>query len=464
MRSASEFNSLSLRIIQHLDICNSPNHIYQIKAQLIVQNLHSDTQIAYRFINACQSQKLLDSALCLFSQLPRLHIFTCNTLLRAFSHAHSFGNSLSLYSHMHKNSISPNNYTFPFILKSLSDGRGLKLGQSVHTQIVKLGNFDDIYVQNSILDLYASCGEMGLCGKVFDEMPQRDVVSWTVLLNGHRMAGKFDEALVVFMKMQDAGVVPNQVTMVNALAACASFGALEMGIWIHDCIRRNGWDLDVVLGTVLIHMYGKCGKIEDGVSIFQCMKKKNAYTWNALIKGFALAENGGEVLSWFSKMENGGIKPDEVTLITVISACAHSGLVQEAREIFCSLLDGKYGFSPGVKHYACMVDLLARSGCLEDAVCLIREMPFEPTITMWGALLAGGRIHRDFNLCEFVAWKLVELEPANGAHYVVLSNLYADMGRWTDVCKVRDLMKARGMTKDLASSQLEYENQKQICM
>ncbi|GAB4841160.1 hypothetical protein Ancab_021905 [Ancistrocladus abbreviatus] len=464
MRALPEFDSVTARIIQHLDSCTTRSQIYQIQAQLIVQNLHVDTHIASHFINACQSQNILDSALSLFTRLPKPHIFTCNTLLRAFSHSHSFRNSLSLYSHMHKRSVSPNNYTFPFILKSLSDKRELTLGQSVQTQIVKLGHLNDIYVQNSILNLYGSCGELGFCRKVFDEMPQRDVVSWTILIAGYRVVGKFDEALVAFMQMGYAGVVPNQVTMVNALAACASFGALEMGIWIHDSIRRNGWELDVILGTALIDMYGKCGKIEEGLRVFESMNEKNAFTWNAVIKGLTLADSGKEVLSWFSQMESAGYKPDEVTLIAVLNACSHKGLVQMGREIFGALVDGKYGFSPGVKHYACMVDLLARAGCLRDAFNLMEEMPFRPTKSMWGALLAGGRAHKDLEFSEFAAWKLVELEPENSAHYVVLSNMYADMGRWSDVSKVRDLMKERGLKKDLALSSVEYEKTRALCI
>lgn len=127
---------------------------------------------------------------------------------------------------------------------------------------------------------------------MFDEMARRDIVSWTVMVNGYRVAGKFDSALLTFEQMQFVGVVPNRVTMVNALAACASFGALDTGAWIHDFIRRKGWELDLIIGTSLIDMYGKCGRIEQGLGIFESMNEKNVFTWNALIKGLALAKSG----------------------------------------------------------------------------------------------------------------------------------------------------------------------------
>lgn len=360
---------------------------------------------------------------------------------------------------MLRNSVLPNNYTFPFVLKSSSDFMEFKQGQAIHTHVVKFGHLNDIYVQNSLLNLYASCHDMDQCRKVFDEMTQRDVVSWTVLIMGYRSVKMYDDALISFEQMQYAGVEPNRVTMVNALAACASFGAAEMGVWIHDSIRRKGWKVDVILGTALIDMYGKCGRIEQGLNVFQGMKEKNVFTWNAVIKGLALAKSGHEAVLWFNKMKQEGFKPDEVTLVSVLCACGHSGLVDVGQEIFSSMIHGKYGFSPGKNHYACMIDLFARAGYIENAFKLINEMPFEPTKTMWGSLLAGCRDQRSFELSEFVAKKLLELEPDNSAYYIMLSNLYAEMGRWSDVERVRESMKRRGLKKDLGSSYVEPEPQ-----
>ncbi|PON65716.1 Tetratricopeptide-like helical domain containing protein [Parasponia andersonii] len=293
-------------------------------------------------------------------------------------------------------------------------------------------------------------------------MPQRDVVSWTVLIMGYRNARKYDYALIAFEQMQYAGVMPNHVTMVNALAACANSGALEMGVWIHDFIRRKGWHLDVILGTSLIDMYGKCGRIEEGLDVFRSMKKKNAFTWNAVIQGLALAKSGEEAVWWFHRMEQEGVKADEVTLVVVLFACSHSGLVDVGRQIFSTIANGKYQFSPTVKHYACMVDIFARSGHLEEAFNCVKEMPYEPTKSIWGSLLAGGRAHGNLDLIEFAAWKLIELEPSNSAYHVVLSNMYAEMGRWRDVEKVREMMKDRGLKKDLGCSSVELETQELV--
>ncbi|XP_016434616.1 pentatricopeptide repeat-containing protein At1g50270-like [Nicotiana tabacum] len=461
-----QLNNITTKILNLLNkTCISPAHISQIQTQLILHNLHFNTTIAHNFISACQSLGLLNFAFTLYTKLiKKPHVFICNTLIQAFSQTEVKlkQKSISMYAHMHKERIFPNNYTYPFVLKSLSDLKELKLGQSVHTHIIKWGHACDIYVHNSLLNLYASCDKIDLCKQLFDEMPQRDVVSWTVMIMGYRDCGKYDDALVVFEQMRNAGVAPNRVTMVNALSACANYGALDMGMWIHDYIRRSGWELDVILGTSLIDMYGKCGKIEYSFWVFQEMKHKNVYTWNAVIRGLALAKIGEEAVQWFFIMERENVNPDEVTLVAVLCACAYSGMVEHGREIFSWLMNGKYGFPPGVKHYACMVVLLARCGHLEDAFRMIKEMPMEPTKSVWGALLAGCRLHGNQEMSEFAAWKLVGLAPKNSAYYVVLANLYGEMGRWNDAEKIRAMMKERGLSKDLGSSSVEVEDQKDL--
>lgn len=459
----SKVSGFTERIVTLLNHCQSQIQVQQIQAQIILHNLHSHTTLASHFITASQSHNLLNSSLLLFTLLlPSPHIFICNSLIRAFSHSHIPHTPFAIYTHMLQNSITPNNFTFPFLLKSLSDSRDFSQAQCIHTHVVKMCFFNDIYVQNSLLDVYASCGYVTLCRKLFDEMPQRDVVSWTVLIMGYKNVGRFDDALIVFEQMQYAGVMPNRVTMVNTLAACANSGAIEMGTWIHDMIRRNGWELDVILGTALVDMYAKCGRIEEGLRVFSSMKEKNVFTWNAVIKGLALAKSGEEAIWWFNRMEQGGIKADEVTLIAVLSACSHSGLVDLGRQIFGFLSNGKYGFYPNVKHYACMVDLLARSGRLKEAFEFMRWMPFEPTKAMWGSLLVSSKSQGDLEFSEFAAKKLVELEPDNNAYYVHLSNLYAEMGRWSDVEKVRGMMKDRQLTKDLGCSSVEVEHGRHV--
>lgn len=265
------------------------------------------------------------------------------------------------------------------------------------------------------------------------------------MIMGYRNVSQSGDALLTFERMHSAGVPANRVTFVNTLAACSSHRALDMGVWIHDHIRRSGLELDVRLGSALVDMYCKCGRIGDGIEVFLSMKVRNVYTWNSVIGGLAAAKCGKEALRWFSAME---VEPDGVTLIEVLCACSHSGLVEDGWRIFDCLVRGEFGFSPGIKHYGCMVDLLGRAGCLDDAVEFIERMPYEPNVVIWGSLLGGCRSHNNMRMSENVVKRLVELEPWNVAHYILLSKLYSEMGRWRDVEEVRRVMKKRGLRKD----------------
>ena len=445
------------------NFCDSQKKVRQIKAQLIRRNLYPNTRIVEHFIGACYSHGLINSALLLFTTLPPSpHVYIFNTLIRVFSQSQTPHTTLLIYAHMRRNNVLPNNFTFPPLFKALSEARHVTQARCVHTHVLKLGHHQDLFVGNALLDVYASSRQVGLCRSLFDEMLQRDVVSWSVLIAGYNNVGNYDDALVVFEQMQYAGFVPNRVTMINALHACAHSGNVEMGAWIHGAVKREGWELDVILGTALVDMYGKCGRVEEGLSVFWSMKEKNVFTWNAVVKGLALAKSGQEAIRWFNRMEKEGVRADEVTLLAVLSACSHSGLVDKGSEIFGLLVDGRYGFCANVKHYACMVDVLARSGRLHEAVEFMGRMPFGPTKAMWGSLLFGSKVQGDLELGLLAAEKLIELDQENSTYYVHLSNIYAAMGRWGDVEKVRGVMKDRQLNKDLGYSSVEVEHQRHV--
>ncbi|EPS71392.1 hypothetical protein M569_03372, partial [Genlisea aurea] len=350
-----------------------------------------------------------------------------NSVLRAFAHSADPGRCREVYSFIRRNSIPVNSYTFPFVLKAAAaaaeDSKSLlREGASLHAQVEKLGFLSDVYVANSLLNLYAACeASMDRCRKVFDEMPLRDVVSWTTVISGLNNASQFDEAVATLTQMRSAGVTPNRVTAVNVLAACAGNGDLQTGRWIHEQVRKNHWKLDTILGTSLVNMYGKCGGAAEASRIFEEMgDERNVYTWNAVIGAFALSENGEEeeAIKYFTRMEAQGIQPNETTLVSVLTSFLHSGRrrLHEARRIFSSLLDGKYGIAPTAKHYSCMIDLLLRSDELDEALELM-EGGGTGTASMWGAVVSHCRAKGRPEMSEFAARKLVELEPDNSSHY-----------------------------------------------
>ncbi|KAL5228052.1 hypothetical protein ABZP36_016317 [Zizania latifolia] len=264
----------------------------------------------------------------------------------------------------------------------------------------------------------------------------------------YKNRGRSFHALATFRRMLAASVAPNRVTMVAALGACAAHCAVDTGIWIHEYVQKQGWEMDVVLGTALVDMYGKCGQASDGMRVFSEMTKRNVYTWNSIIGALALAQDGNTALQWFSRMQTDGIQPDAVTLICVLCACAHAGFVDIGRKIFNLIIQGKYGFQPGIKHFGCMVDLLSSSGHLDDAFRVVEIMPSHPNAVIWSLLLRGCMDHDDSWLSEHVTMRLVELEQENVSYYVLLSNLYAKTGRWQEAQEILEWMNKKGLRKD----------------
>ncbi|OVA12548.1 Pentatricopeptide repeat [Macleaya cordata] len=291
--------------------------------------------------------------------------------------------------------------------------------------------------------------------RVFEEMPDRDLVSWNAMISGYVQNKVPVEALNLFRRMQTENFKPNAVTIVTVLSACASVGALDTGKWVHMFINKNQLQLNPFLGSALIDMYSKCGVVDFALEVFGYLKEKNTCTWNALINGLAMNGHAEQALDVFNKMRiDRSIRPDKVTFVGVLLACSHGGFIEEGKKHFyCSMKE--YGVTPIVEHYACMVDLLGRFGHLNEAQEVIRSMPIAPDMVIWGALLGGCRLHKDVELAERV---VLEMEAHGSGDYVLLSNLYASVGRWRDVEKVRKIMKDKGIKKTPGCSSMEVDN------
>ncbi|KAL5733600.1 hypothetical protein ACOSQ2_033292 [Xanthoceras sorbifolium] len=320
-------------------------------------------------------------------------------------------------------------------------------GRWVHGFYVVRGRVRfDVYVGSVLIDMYSKFGFCDDARKIFNEMPSRNVVSWTTLIAGYVQCNRFKDALHVFKDMLTGHVKPNQSTLTSVLTACAQVGAFDQGMWIHGYIDRLKLDMNLILGTALIDMYSKCGCIEEALMVFEQLPKKDVYPWTAMINGLAMHGDVLSCLNFFSSMLRSGVQPNEVTFIGVLSACAHGGLVDEGCKLFKSMRDD-HKLEPNVDHYGCMVDLLGRAGYLEEARKLIECMPMEPSPGVWGALFAACMIHNAFELGEYIGNHLIKLQPNHSGRYALLANLYSKCKRWDGGAQVRQLMKRKGVDK-----------------
>lgn len=313
----------------------------------------------------------------------------------------------------------------------------------------------DVISWNTVLSGYANNGDVEECKRLFEEMPERNVFSWNGLIGGYANNGLFFEVLDAFKRMLTEGrVFPNDATLVTVLSACARLGALDFGKWVHVYAEYNGYRGNVCIGNALIDMYAKCGIIENAVDVFNSMDKKDLITWNTIISGLAMHGRGAGALSLFHEMKNAGEMPDGITFIGILCACTHMGLVEEGLSYFQSMAMD-YSIVPQIEHYGCMVDLLARAGRLAEAVDFVKGMPIEADAVIWANLLGSCRVYKNVELAELALERLTELEPKNPANFVMLSNIYGDLGRWKDVARIKVAMRDTGFKKLPGCSSIE---------
>ncbi|KAL0453084.1 UNVERIFIED_CONTAM: putative pentatricopeptide repeat-containing protein [Sesamum latifolium] len=350
----------------------------------------------------------------------------------------------------------PDDYIFPCATKACGMINDYCFGQSVHCLAVKIGFDVNVFVGSSVVDMYAKCGKLGDARKVFDEMPERNVVSWSGMIYGYAQMGEDEEALKLFKDAFVEGLEVNDFTFSSVIRVCGNSTLFELGKQMHGLCLKLSYDETSFVGSALISMYSKSGMIEGAYRVFNEVSDKNLGMWNAMLIACAQHAETKSVFELFKKMENAGMKPNFITFLCILYACSHAGLVKEGKHYFGMMKE--YGIEPGSQHYASMVDLLGRAGKLQEAMKLIEEMPMEPTESVWGALLTGCRIHGNAELASSVADRVFELGPVSPGLHVLLSNAYAAAGRYQEAAKARKMLKDRGQKKETGLSWVEEGN------
>ncbi|KAF2533166.1 hypothetical protein F2Q70_00031632 [Brassica cretica] len=311
-----------------------------------------------------------------------------------------------------------------------------------------------------LLENLTLVGDMCYARKVFDEMHKPRVFLWNTLFKGYVKNNLPFESVLLYKKMRDLDVRPDSFTVVSMLSACGQLGSLETGKEVYDRARREGIDCNIIVENARLDMFLKCGSTEEARVLFEEMEQRNVVSWSTMIVGYAMNGDSDEALALFNMMQNQGIRPNYVTFLGVLSACSHAGLVDEGKKYFGIMArSSDKSLEPRKEHYACMVDLLGRSGLLEEAYEFIKSMPLEPDAGIWGALLGACAVHGEIKLGQKVADVLVETSPDIGAYQVLLSNIYAAAGKWHCVDKVRSKMRKLGTKKVAAYSSVEFDGQ-----
>ncbi|OAY65521.1 pentatricopeptide repeat-containing protein At2g13600 [Ananas comosus] len=464
----------------------------QIHGLISKLRLVRDVYMGSALLDMYSKCKRPSDALRVFEEMPERNVVSWNTLITCYEQNGPVNKAVLLFVAMMKDGIKYDEVTLASVVSACASLSAIREGMQIHTRAIKFDKFrNDMILSNALVDMYAKCKRIREARSIFDRMPfksvvaetsmisgyaksssvedarlmflgmpERNIIAWNALIAGYTQNGEDEEALDLFLHLKRESVWPTHYTYGNILNACANISDLHLGKQTHAHVLKHGFrfepgpESDIFVGNSLIDMYLKCGSIDESEKVFERMIGRDKVTWNAMIVGCAQNGRGKEALHIFDRMLASGENPDHVTMIGVLSGCSHAGLVDQGRQYFWSMTE-LHGIIPSQDHYTCMVDLLGRAGHLKEVEELIKEMQIKPDVVLWNSLLAACRLHDNVELGEWVAEKLFELDSENSGPYVLLSNMYARMGRWADVVRLRRRMKERGVAKQPGCSWIE---------
>ncbi|KAF5727163.1 Pentatricopeptide repeat superfamily protein [Tripterygium wilfordii] len=423
-------------------------HGYVIKSGFDL-NSHLVTALLDMYIKSKETR----DAVSVFDELPTADLVSWTAMIVGYTQNGYPEKALKLFIDKKWIGILPNNFTTTGVLSACGQLGNLYLGRSVHSLLIKLG-LDDPAVTNALVDMYARCHRIDDARFMFAALSDKDIVTWNSMIYGYSLNGSVYEALQLFHQMRSEAFSPDAVTMVGVFSACAALGSFHIGGSLHAYSIKVGLlSSNVYVGTALLNFYAKCGDAKSARMVFDGMNEKTHITWSAMIGGYGVQGDSSGSLALFSDLLREELKPSEVMFTNILSACRHTGMVGEGWKYFNSMCQD-YNFVPTKKHYACMVDLLARAGRLEEAWDFMEKMPVRPDVSFFGAFLHGCTLYSRFDLGAMAIRRMLELHPDEACYYVLMSNLYASDGRWSQVNEMRELMKQRGLSKSPGYSQV----------
>ncbi|XVF14226.1 hypothetical protein REPUB_Repub09cG0040000 [Reevesia pubescens] len=395
----------------------------------------------------------------LFTRIEGKDVVTWSSMIGCYTHNGASIEALHLFSEMIKKGCQPNAVTVVSALQACALACDLDEGQRIHELATKRGFYLEVSVSTALIDMYMKCLSPDEAFNVFRKMPGKDVVSWVALLSGYAQNGMAYKSIGIFRDMLSSGIQPDAVSMVKILASSSELGILRQAVCLHGYVTRSGFDRNAFIGASLIELYSKCGSLDYAIKVFEGIIDKDVVLWSAMIAGYGIHGQGGESLKLFEQMvKSSAAKPNNVTFLSILSACSHAGLLSKGIEIFHMMVND-YGLDPGSEHYGIVVDLLGRTGELDKAMDIINRMPISVEPHVWGALLAACRIHHNVELGELAAKNLLCLDSNHAGYYILLSNMYAVDGKWGNVTKIRTLIKEKGLKKMFGQSVVEIRNE-----
>ncbi|XVF14338.1 hypothetical protein REPUB_Repub09cG0050800 [Reevesia pubescens] len=422
-------------------------HIIRIGYQLDLVAATALVEMYSMCLNLKQARKLFDV-------METRDVISYNVMMAGYIQNEFASEALNIFTEMVRIDIKPNLGSLLSVLSALSELKNIRGGRSVHGYVLRHEFHVNTEVANQIVYMYARCGCIYDSRQIFHWIRYKDLISWTSMMMSYIYHGHADEAIILFRMMKRERLDHDSVTLISLLQAFSQLGHLSLAKEVHCHLYRALMERDTVLINSLITTYAKLGKLNMARNLFECTTSGCLTSWNTMIAACGMHGNCIEVLRLFARMKKEMIKPDDMTFTSILTACSHSGLVEEGLQVFNCMRE-EYRMIPSKEHYACIVDLLGRAGCLEEAYDLLKLLPARQSVFAMDALLAACKMHGNTVLGEVIGNCLLDSEPENPSVYNLVSNLYAESGKWDEAARTRNMAKGKGLKKAAGYSLIE---------
>ncbi|CAA0381002.1 putative pentatricopeptide repeat-containing protein [Arabidopsis thaliana] len=423
---------------------------------VIRRGFSNDLSLVNSLLNCYAKSRAFKEAVNLFKMIAEKDVISWSTVIACYVQNGAAAEALLVFNDMMDDGTEPNVATVLCVLQACAAAHDLEQGRKTHELAIRKGLETEVKVSTALVDMYMKCFSPEEAYAVFSRIPRKDVVSWVALISGFTLNGMAHRSIEEFsIMLLENNTRPDAILMVKVLGSCSELGFLEQAECFHSYVIKYGFDSNPFIGASLVELYSRCGSLGNASKVFNGIALKDTVVWTSLITGYGIHGKGTKALETFNHMvKSSEVKPNEVTFLSILSACSHAGLIHEGLRIF-KLMVNDYRLAPNLEHYAVLVDLLGRVGDLDTAIEITKRMPFSPTPQILGTLLGACRIHQNGEMAETVAKKLFELESNHAGYYMLMSNVYGVKGEWENVEKLRNSVKQRGIKKGLAESLIE---------
>ncbi|XP_020245821.1 pentatricopeptide repeat-containing protein At5g16860-like [Asparagus officinalis] len=427
------------------------------EAGRIFDSLNEKDRVSWNAMISCYAQNgLFDESIDLLRDMQvsglNVDVVTYSGIISSLSQNNLSNEAMKVFKELLSEGLKPDVIAIASVLPSISGVLCLDFCKQIHAYSYRHGLEFDRRVRNALVSVYCDCGLVQNAERVFKAILDRDVISCSSMVAGYTHNHYFVDAINTYREMIRAEIEPNPITITSVLSACAGISGLCLGKELHSWALKKSLDNHSCAGSALIDMYAKCGRIAYSRRVFDLMKDRNVVTWNSMIGGYAIHGLSENALELFYMLQ----EPDDVSFIAALSACSHGGLIEDGIKIFNSMKNFK--IAPRQAHYTCIVDLLARSGRIQQAVELVRTMPIKASDEIWGVILGASKMHSDTEIGFYSGARILETGTDNSGYYVLLSNMFAGCGKWEEVEGMREMMKEKGVKKGAGSSWIEVDN------